>query len=184
MRRLFTDGSSRGNGKKGHRAHVAVYDESRRQIVVDEAVGERTNNEAEIIAVLRALDYALAQGMTGDVCIVTDSQLTCNQILGRWKVKAPHLRPMVADCQRKLKEANAEIAWVPREENHAGRYIEARLNPADHAPTSLAPAAEVVTSLPELAATAAPAPQPRPSYRPSPPSLRRTVPYGRFPLED
>src|SRR5207244_9888103 len=67
--------------------------------------------------------------MTGDVCIFTDSQLTCNQILGRWKVKAEHLRPMVAACRRKLEEASAQIAWVPREQNHAGRYMERRLNP-------------------------------------------------------
>lgn len=199
MRRLYTDGASKGNGSKGQRAYVAVYDESRRQIVVDEAVGNRTNNEAEFIAVMRALDYAIAQGMTGDVCIVTDSQLTCNQILGLWKVKAEHLRPMVLACQRKLQEARAEITWVPREQNHAGHYIERRhREPAGPAAGPPAGAGRAERPAGETAPLARPAgsggaaagstelgpgggPRPRPAGRPLPPSLRRTVPYWRRP---
>lgn len=186
MRRLYTDGASKGNGSSSQRAQIAVYDESRRQIVVDESVGNRTNNEAEFLAILRALDYAIAQGMVGDVCIVTDSQLTCNQILGRWKVKAEHLRPMVAACQRKLKEAGAHITWVPREQNHAGRYIEGLFQP-DATPGAGEPAAareESSVAAPVAQSSPQPVVRPRPAARPTSPGLRRTVPYWRRPDPD
>jgi ribonuclease HI len=81
-----------------------------------------TNNEMEWLAMIRALEIA----KHGDT-IFSDSQLVVYQLLGRWKVKQPRLKPFAEKGKKLLTEKPAVIVrWVPREQNDAGHYIEDR----------------------------------------------------------
>ena len=62
-----------------------------------------TNNVAEYTAIAAALIHVLSLNHGHhphdawdpfDLIIVSDSQLTVNQLNGEWRVKAPHLRPI------------------------------------------------------------------------------------------
>jgi ribonuclease HI len=54
-----------------------------------------TNNVAEYTAVAAALIHILTlQDQPDEFTIVSDSELTVNQLNGEWRVKAPHLRPL------------------------------------------------------------------------------------------
>lgn len=120
---LYTDGGSLGNGSAAQRARMAVFDVGRREVVVDQWLGALTNNEAEYRAIEAALDYAESGAMRG-VEIRSDSLLCVSQIQGKWKVKEPRLRPAADACRAKLAALGGTIAWVRRDANPAGRFLE------------------------------------------------------------
>ncbi|MCI4325685.1 MAG: ribonuclease HI family protein [Thermoplasmata archaeon] len=77
-----------------------------------------TNNVAEYVAAVRALEYLLSRGYTGVVVVVGDSQLVVRQMSGEYEVKAEHLRAYhehLGALADRLGEVRFE--WVPREEN-------------------------------------------------------------------
>ncbi len=87
------DGASRGNpGPAG--AGVQITDADGDVLAeVAEGLGAATNNVAEYTAVIRGLERARDLGAT-DVLLRSDSQLLINQLMGRYRVKSPHLQPL------------------------------------------------------------------------------------------
>lgn len=75
----------------------------------------RTNNEAEYLILIEALTEVRKRGYIG-LRVKTDSQLVVNQALGRWKIKKVELRPMCVRLQELMRETQASLEWVPREE--------------------------------------------------------------------
>ncbi len=111
------DGASRGNpGPAG--AGAQLTDESGRVLAeVAEGLGETTNNVAEYTAVIRGLERAGELGAS-EVQVRSDSQLLVNQLIGRYRVKSPHLQPL----HRRVRELAsgfdaAEYVHVRREFN-------------------------------------------------------------------
>lgn len=77
-----------------------------------------TNNVAEYVGAVRALEYLVSRGFVGIVIVVGDSQLVIRQMSGEYEVKADHLRPYhdhLGALALRLGEVRFE--WVPREEN-------------------------------------------------------------------
>lgn len=76
-----------------------------------------TNNEAEYIAVLRALQVAQDHGVRR-LQVFADSKLTVNTLSGRWKVRAPNLVPIkeAIDVEKQAFE-QVLFGWVPRAKN-------------------------------------------------------------------
>lgn len=79
---------------------------------------EATNNVAEYVGAIRALEYLREQGYRGRVQVFGDSALVIGQVSGRFKVRAEHLRAyrdrllgLAAEFER------ASFEWVPRTEN-------------------------------------------------------------------
>lgn len=79
---------------------------------------EATNNVAEYLGAIRALEYLRGQGYRGPVQVYGDSALVIGQVTGKFKVRAEHLRPyrdrvlaLAAEFER------ASFEWVPRSEN-------------------------------------------------------------------
>ena len=115
--RAFIDGAARGNpGPAG--AGVYVWAEEGRPAEEHfEALGHQTNNVAEYRALLLALRRA-AEREASDVSIASDSLLLVQQMLGRFRVKAPHLQPLFADALRRAKSfPRFSIVHVRREKN-------------------------------------------------------------------
>ena len=82
----YTDGGARGN--PGPAGIGAVLLNEKGQVVseVSKYIGHATNNVAEYLAVVYALQEALYQ-KARCVVINTDSQLIARQISGKYKVK-------------------------------------------------------------------------------------------------
>ena len=118
MTKIYVDGS----GWNGERSGFCVYFDSGR--CIEESFEEnQSNNMMEYAAMFRAL-CECGQRDT----IFSDSQLVVNQILKGWKCNYEHLRIMRDKCIAKMKEKNAMIVWIEREDNIAGRIIEKGIN--------------------------------------------------------
>ena len=77
-----------------------------------------TNNVAEYTAAVRALEWLLAQGYTGPVRVMGDSQLVIRQINGEYKVLAPHLVEYHAQLRRLADSfERIQFVWIRREAN-------------------------------------------------------------------
>jgi ribonuclease HI len=77
-----------------------------------------TNNVAEYVAAIRALEWLREQGYAGPVSVVGDSQLVIRQMTGEYEVKADHLKDYHARLHQLVREfRSVEFRWVRREEN-------------------------------------------------------------------
>ncbi|MCL5292367.1 MAG: ribonuclease HI family protein [Actinobacteria bacterium] len=115
--RVFSDGAARGNpGPAG--AGAVIEDEGGRVIAeISEFLGEKTNNAAEYIALILALEKASTLGEC-KVEVRLDSQLLVEQIRGHFKVKSAVLKPFFVKAKELLATfACADVAHVYREEN-------------------------------------------------------------------
>jgi ribonuclease HI len=111
------DGAARGNpGPAG--IGVQIVDE--RGVVVGEiaeGLGETTNNVAEYTAAIRGLELAAELG-AAEVTLRSDSLLLIQQLLGRFRVRTAHLRPLHERVQELAKTfAQIRFEHVPRELN-------------------------------------------------------------------
>jgi len=87
-----------------------------------EDVGVRTNNEAEYLALIKALKSRQAFGAV----VYTDSQLLVGHLTKGWKVKKPQLKELWREANELRQRTGAKITWVPREKNKAGKLLEGR----------------------------------------------------------
>lgn len=109
-----------GSGWNGASAAFCVI--IGRKTILETFDTERTVNEMEYAAVLRALDIAIP-GST----IYTDSALVEGQVMKNWRIRVEKLRPLVEAAKTLVKAKNCTIVWIPREKNRAGWKLEARL---------------------------------------------------------
>ena len=112
---IFTDGASRGNpGKAG--AGVAVFENSVQIDRVYQYLGEKTNNEAEYLAVILALEWMKKEGHK-EAKLFCDSQLLVRQLNGEYKVKAPTIVPLFKQAKELINGLTVSFTWVRREDN-------------------------------------------------------------------
>jgi ribonuclease HI len=76
--------------------------------------GNRTNNEAEYLALIACLTYLRDNGIT-QATVLSDSQLMLRQISGQYKVKSSKLAPLITQVLE-LKKGLPEVLFyhVPR----------------------------------------------------------------------
>lgn len=117
MLTLHTDGAARGNpGPAG--AGWVIRDGRGKSLAENcEYLGEKTNNQAEYLALLMALKQALALGGT-KVKIFADSELMVKQLKGEYKVKNEGLKPLFDEARNLLRRfESVSVAHVAREKN-------------------------------------------------------------------
>jgi ribonuclease HI len=124
----YIDGQSQGNEQNSlpRKAKIAIaYAESG---TVDhgkfriywQSIGDRTNNEAEYYALLKALE----------LIVRSDSKLVVNQVNGEWRVEDEKLIDLSEKARDLIKNiGSVRLEWVPREENLAGLWLEGKLKP-------------------------------------------------------
>jgi ribonuclease HI len=116
---VYTDGAAKGNpGPAG--AGVVVKDMSGNVLIEKaEPLGKTTNNVAEYMALIIALETMLE--LEAESFIVhTDSELMFKQMTGQYKIQHPNIKPLAAEAFRILKEIGIQrwkIMHIPREEN-------------------------------------------------------------------
>jgi ribonuclease HI len=111
------DGAARGNpGPAG--IGVQITDEDGNVLAeIAEWLGETTNNVAEYTAALEGLRKAGDLGARR-VHLRSDSKLLIEQLAGRYKVKASHLRPLHAEVLGLMAGfERVRLQHVPREQN-------------------------------------------------------------------
>lgn len=101
--RVQCDGSSRGNpGPAG--IGVVVLDPAGNAVKeISYAIGDRTNNQAEYEALIRAL--VEAAGLPRPVVVEVDSELVYRQLEGRYRVRNELLKPLYERARALLDRA-------------------------------------------------------------------------------
>src|SRR5580700_7399617 len=102
----YCDGGSRGNpGPAGYGVFIEGADRNK-LAELSEFLGKATNNVAEYSALLAALEWALRHGHLR-LRVVADSELLVKQMLGRYKVASPDLRPLYDEAKRRVAKLDA-----------------------------------------------------------------------------
>ncbi len=140
----YIDGQSQGNEQNSlpRKAKIAIaYGESD---TVDhgkfriywQPIGDRTNNEAEYYALLKALELIAERatgkvpGNIGEALVRSDSKLVVNQVSGEWRVEDEKLLELSEKARDLIKRiGRVRLEWVRREENLAGLWLEGKLKP-------------------------------------------------------
>jgi ribonuclease HI len=121
MRRLviYADGAARGNpGPAG--IGVVIEDERGRVLKeVSQFIGQKTNNQAEYMALIQGLEAA-AEYQANAVQVRLDSELLVHQLRGEYKVKSPLLKPLRNKVQKLLARYSVVgIEHIERQYNRA-----------------------------------------------------------------
>ena len=113
---LYADGASRSNpGPAG--IGVVIYKNKEEFYTIAEYIGEKTNNEAEYLALIKGLEYLVLEGVESVNCFL-DSKLVVEQANGNFRVKAENLIPLNKELKilmNQFKEIN--FFHIPREQN-------------------------------------------------------------------
>jgi len=109
---VYVDGASRGNpGPAGIGIVIKIGNDVEKH---REYVGRQTNNRAEYIALVKALEKVLSKNIR-KVRVYTDSQLLAKQVSGEYRVRSrslSELHNIVAKLRSALEEF--EIKYVDR----------------------------------------------------------------------
>ncbi len=114
---INADGASRGN--PGPAAIGATIKDERGRLLasVSQPIGPTTNNQAEYLALIAALEKAVGLGAQ-QVDVRLDSELVVKQLQGKYRVKNAALRPLYLRAAELLGRFEGfTIAAVPRAEN-------------------------------------------------------------------
>ena len=123
--RIVFDGGSLGNPGRGYGSYQIAVGESEPRIVRLEFGSRITNNEAEYLALINALEDAITtlkareiDPKAAKVQVLGDSQLVLKQTAGEWRARLPHLQAL-RDRARGLVDAFGAVAltWHPRLES-------------------------------------------------------------------
>jgi len=114
---MYFDGCSKNNpGEAG--IGVVVYNSNLEEIIViNKAIGIKTNNEAEYMALIEGLLALIMHGITS-VTIFGDSQLVINQVTNKYKVKSDNLIPLYNEVKELIKKFDyIEFMHILRNKN-------------------------------------------------------------------
>lgn len=114
---VHTDGAARGN--PGPAAiGVVIQDETGRVLYeASRCLGVQTNNEAEYMALIAALEY-LKEARAPEAAFHLDSELVVRQLQGRYRVKEPRLQSLYGRVTMLLNAVPKHtFTHVPRKQN-------------------------------------------------------------------
>ncbi|HAJ93597.1 MAG TPA: ribonuclease H [Synergistaceae bacterium] len=112
----FFDGASRGNPGKAGAGALMINDEGKVVWETSRFLGEKTNNEAEYMALILLLKAAKEHGVRS-LRVFGDSKLVINQVSRQWKINLPHLRLLAQQAWKLSDGMDISYHWIPREHN-------------------------------------------------------------------
>lgn len=137
---IHTDGGSRGNPGQAAVGVVIQFSvvssqKSEEEIIeIGKRIGIKTNNEAEYMAVITALEEIVERKIPADhINFILDSLLVVNQLKGSYKVKQAHLQQLLSQVRKLEQKIGAKMAYshVLRGENReADRLVNEALDSA------------------------------------------------------
>jgi len=114
---IYSDGGSRGNPGQAAIGAVIFDQEGNKIKEISEHIGTATNNQAEYIAVIKALEEA-SNMKAEKVKVFMDSELVVKQARREYKIKNPELSSLFVklwNIVSKFKECS--FNHIPREKN-------------------------------------------------------------------
>ncbi|NLD04605.1 MAG: ribonuclease HI family protein [Synergistaceae bacterium] len=112
----FFDGASRGNPGKAGAGALMINDQGKVVWETARFLGEKTNNEAEYMALILLLKAAKEQGVRS-LKVYGDSKLVVSQVSRQWKINLPHLRLLAQQVWELAEAMDISYHWIPREQN-------------------------------------------------------------------
>ena len=114
---VYIDGASLGNPGPAGVGVVFVNEQAQPVRQFSTYIGETTNNVAEYLALLYALQEAFHAGYV-NLTVKTDSELLARQVNGQYKVRDPQLRLLHGLATHLIEGfASCRVAHIPREQN-------------------------------------------------------------------
>lgn len=126
---IYTDGASRKNPGESASGYE-IFDNSHRLLAKHSFYnGIKTNNEAEYLALIAALERAGKDyGYDSAIDLYSDSELMIKQLKGEYKVKDAGLKGLNAQAKEQIgKFKSVRLSNVPRENEHISS-VDASLN--------------------------------------------------------
>lgn len=111
---MYVDGGCRGNGAADAEMYGSFLLKGKKRVRDSFDLGIGTNNRAEYLTLIRALECVKANRLQ-EIVIYQDSQLIVNQVNGEWRVKDADLRPLREQAAALLKAVNGSLRWVRRD---------------------------------------------------------------------
>jgi ribonuclease HI len=111
----FIDGGSLGNpGSAG--IGVVICDPRGEKIRIAKWIGRQDNNVAEYLALLEALQCAVALKARA-IHVYSDSEVVVRQMTGQYRCRSPRLYSLHWICRKLVRSLRFSISHVPRENN-------------------------------------------------------------------
>lgn len=111
----FIDGGSLGNpGSAG--IGVVISDPHGEKIRIAKWIGRQDNNVAEYLALLEALQCAVALNARA-IHVYSDSEVVVRQMTGQYRCRSPRLYSLHWICRKLVRSLRFSISHVPRESN-------------------------------------------------------------------
>lgn len=109
------DGGSHGNpGPSG--IGVVIQDSEGEKTRISKWIGHQDNNVAEYVALLEALQHAVAINAK-TLRVYSDSQVVVRQMTGEYACRSPRLYSLHWTCRKLARSLAFSISHVPREFN-------------------------------------------------------------------
>src|ERR1051325_58605 len=126
----YVDGGSLGNpGPAG--VGVVIEAEPGERITIAKWIGQQDNNVAEYLALVEALQCALALHAR-KLHVYSDSEVIVRQMLGAYNCRSPRLYSLHWICRKLARSLEFSISHIPREHNSEANDLAnaaARKNP-------------------------------------------------------
>ena len=126
----YVDGGSHGNpGPSG--IGVVIHDSSGGKFNVARWIGHHDNNVAEYVALMEALQIALAMKAKA-LCVYSDSEVVVRQMTGEYICRSARLYSLNWTCRKLARSLEFSIFRIPREHNTEANHLAnhaARQNP-------------------------------------------------------
>lgn len=124
---IYTDGASRGNPGKSASGYLVLDPDGRMLFEKSFYNGVRTNNEAEYLAVIGALEsLAHELGYDNELELYSDSEIVMRQLGREYRVKSESLGKLNGEATKLLsKFISYKLHNVPREDPFISRVDKA-----------------------------------------------------------
>src|SRR5580658_5747133 len=117
----YVDGGSHGNpGPAG----IGVVIESRdgETTRIARWIGHQDNNVAEYVALLEALQHAVAVNAK-TLHVYSDSEVVVKQMTGEYACRSARLHSLNWTCRKLARAFEFSIAYIPREQNRQANHL-------------------------------------------------------------
>ena len=117
----YVDGGSHGN--PGPSGIGVVIEAPNGEIVrIAKWIGHQDNNVAEYVALLEALQHAVAVNAK-TLHVYSDSEVVVKQMTGEYNCRSPRLHSLNWTCRKLARSVDFSIAHVPRECNREANEL-------------------------------------------------------------
>jgi ribonuclease HI len=111
----YVDGGSHGSpGPSG--IGIVIEHPTGERLRIAKPIGRQDNNVAEYVALLEALQHAVAVNAQA-LHVFSDSEIVVRQMTGQYCCRSPRLYSLNWTCRKLARSLNFSIAHIRREEN-------------------------------------------------------------------